>query len=346
MIRTDRTVVVAGFDWRSAGHDALARLHALRRRTPDLPHSGATPIVTVATCHRIEVYAEGLAPAACSRLLVAQCVGDARAPLPGIPAPRVLVGEDAVRHLLRVAAGLESVVVGEDQVLVQLRRAYRAASAAGLTGPSLHRAFHAAFRAGRRVRAETALGRGSRSIAGAAVNALQRELGDLGGRAALVVGTGETAALLARRLRQRGVRRLMIAGRSPAKAEAVAGRLGGEAIAWPWRAAALRQVDVVAAATSAPEPSIRAWMLRAVSDDGDRVPWIVDLGMPPDVERCDGAPWAGRLIDLPGLARRIDRERALEAEAAGHAHRIVEQELAAWRAWRSHRAMRRALWAG
>jgi glutamyl-tRNA reductase len=325
-------ITVVGLDHRTA---SAAKLEAARRCVAgdlELP-TGTAGCVGLATCHRLELYLEGPLPARPAELFQAWLGVDGSLPAE----PVVRRGEDAVRHLLRVAGGLESAVVGEDQILGQVRAAYRHSCARGAAGPFLHRLFHAAFRTGKRVRAETALGDGGRSLAGAAVTALQCDLGDLSVRSVLVVGLGEMVDLAARRLQRRGVGRLLVCNRTWRRAHAAAGHLGGEAVRWQWRGATLASVDGVVCATGAPQPVLAArWLVDAVSGR-ERPLAVVDLGMPRNVEK-PVAPVAGlELYDLGRLARRLERDASRRRGAVGAAQAVVESELEGYLAWVSGR---------
>ncbi len=341
-------VLVAVEPSRAGMAEVAAARRSLAGRDPvELPPPGARGAVLLATCHRVELYVEGLPPVDAVRAFRRLTGRDVA---PG----RILLARDeaAGRHLLRVAAGLESAVPGEDQVLCQVRRAYRESCARGASGPLLHRLFHAAFRAGKRVRAETDLARGCRSLAGAGVNRAGGLLAPLGRRTALVLGCGETGALAARRLCQRGVGRLLLANRTRDRARELAARLAAEGreagrspaievVPWEWRGRALGRADLLVSATGAPAEVIREDELRdAVAAQG-RPLVVLDLAMPPDVP----APvdLAGRVvrIDVPALLAERARDRERSARAVAAAEAIVEEELADWRGWVRRRERRR-----
>ncbi len=341
-------LVQVGFDHRGVALPVLEAAHAARREAA-LRGTGApeAAVVTLSTCHRLELYAEGVPEADAVALFTAWLgLGPGRLTV----TPAVRRDEDAARHLLRVAAGLESVALGEDQILSQLRRAYREASAAGTPGPLLHRLFHAAFRAGRRVRSETTLGRGGRSLAGAAINVLERRLGGFGGRSVLVVGAGETASLAARRLHQRGASRILVTSRTTAHAAALAAAVGGEAVPWAWRSALPREVHAIVCATAATVPVLST----AVLAETARRPGgllAVDLSVPRNLPATvPGRSPAGLVVfDVESLAATLADETLRRSEAVGAAGALVEEELDSWWTWvrsrddRDRRAGRRAV---
>ncbi|NOZ95146.1 MAG: glutamyl-tRNA reductase [Acidobacteria bacterium] len=288
---------------------------------------GGRGAVGVVTCHRVELYVEGVERRLARPMLEAWCGGH----LPTAQ-PVVLGGEEAARHLLRVAAGLEAAVLGDENVLGQLRGAYRSACRGRQAGPLLHRLFHAAFRAGKRVRAETALGRGGRSVAGEAVLLVSRTLGGLDGRTVLVLGAGEMARTAAGRLAKRGVGRLLISNRSLRRARDLAAATGGEVVPWPWRSRVLRAADAVVVGTAAQEPVLTADELRdAARAAGHLV--ALDLSLPRNLEPPVGGVPGLTLIDLEGLSVLLEGERERRRGAVAGAEAIVEQEMERWLTW-------------
>lgn len=205
-------------------------------------------------------------------------------------------GEDAVRHLFRVAAGLDSQVLGEHQILGQVKSAYRTALEQRTAGFFLNRLMHAAFRAGKRVQTETALGSGSASVCQAAVDLAVETLGDLAGRTALLVGAGKNAELTARALIREGVSRVLVANRSVDRAEALAVRLG-EVRPAPGATAsspATRHAPAEDAPVQAPRCPV---LLRRVGGAADQV-------SPPELARVETRPVA--LADLPAALDEAD----------------------------------------
>jgi glutamyl-tRNA reductase len=322
-------IIQIGLDHWCAPSYLFDRLHATRT-VPD--RGGTAGIVALATCQRLELYVEGAGAQRAEELFRSWLRADAETERQAAACRVLRSGEAAARHLVRTSAGLESVVLGEDQILTQVRRAYRDACASRSTGPLLHRLFHAAFRAGRRVRAETDLGRGTRSLAGEAVSFLAHALSDLEKRSVLVVGTGEMGQTAVRLLRERRVGRLLVAGRSWERSQELAGTAGGEA--WPlaWLREALADVSGVVAASGSPEPVIGPdWCEEACRKSGRLV--IVDLGMPRNVVAPAPIPPGLLLADLDALSQRISETRGRSAGAVKAAERIVEDELRDWMNW-------------
>lgn len=205
---------------------------------------------------------------------------------------------EAALHLFRVAAGLDSMVVGEPQIQGQVEEAYRASREARPEGVGLvlHRLFQTALAAGGRVRAETAIGEGAASVPAAAVQLVLKVFGSLEGRRAMVIGAGDMGEETLRSLLDRGIAEAMVASRTLARAEEAVGRLESRAVhAVPYMAVAeqLRTVDVVLTSTSAPHPIVTVDAMRASRGEEKRPMVIVDIALPRDVE-----PEVG---DLPGI---------------------------------------------
>ncbi|MFI5274432.1 MAG: glutamyl-tRNA reductase, partial [Ktedonobacterales bacterium] len=236
---------------------AAERLHAALSAL--LSDDTIAEAVILSTCNRTEIYvaAEEWLPAAATirRLLAAVCASGASAIVATVPAadrqapgiapesPQALLppeldaalyayeGMEAARHLFRVAGGLRSMVVGEAQILGQVKEALAEAEAASSAGDELRPLFTTAIKTGKRVRTETGIARADVSVAGLTVRVAGEALGDLRGVSALLIGAGRTSQLCARLLRDAGAGRLVLANRSPAAAAALAAEVGGEVIA-------------------------------------------------------------------------------------------------------------------
>jgi glutamyl-tRNA reductase len=290
----------------------------------------ALPLVT---CGRLELY--GVAPDSSRAVRV---LGHLMARRTGIPRgdlerhAYVRRDSDVVHHLFRVASGLDSVVHGEAQVLGQVRDAAHHPRARRTAGPVLGRLFQHALRTGKRVRSETEIGRGAASLASAAVGMIQRQVGDLGATSALVIGAGDTGALMARLLVKAGIGRLTVANRTLSKARAVADDLGGFATDLTSIDAALSRVDLVVGASGAPEHLVTLEMIRARPAEA-RPRCIVDLAHPrtfaPEIARLSGIV----LMDLDHVSRRVDAAREARLEHLPRAQLLVEEEARAYETW-------------
>jgi glutamyl-tRNA reductase len=244
-------------------------------------------------------------------------------------------GDATSRHLFRVAAGLDSMVLGEAQILGQIREAHRLATAAGTVHTVTNRLFMSALECGKRVRAETALGQKPTSVAGLALALAGRIFESLKGRKVLLIGAGETAELTARLLADDGVSEILVANRSYEKGEALAAAIRGRAVRWEDRARAAAGVDLVLSATNATEPVLTAGALRtALHGAPRRGPLLVlDLAVPRDVE-----PEVGKLsdvyrYDLDGLQEMAAANTRSRADEVPHAEAIVEESVRKFQEW-------------
>lgn len=244
-------------------------------------------------------------------------------------------GDATVRHLFRVAAGLDSMVLGEAQILGQIREAHRLATAAGTVRTVTNRLFMSALECGKRVRAETALGQKPTSVAGLALLLAGRIFESLKGRRVLLIGAGETAELTARLLADDGVSEILVANRSHENGEALAAAIRGRAVRWEDRARAAAAVDLVLSATNATEPVLTAGALRtALHGTPRRGPLLVlDLAVPRDVE-----PEVGELsdvyrYDLDSLQEMAAVNARARAGEVPHAEAIVEESVGRFQEW-------------
>src|ERR1700686_2788658 len=191
---------------------------------------------------------------------------------------------NAVRHLFRVAAGLDSMLLGEDEILGQVRDAYRIALDQGATGPVLNRIFQGALEVGKRVRSETEIGRRPVSVAFAGVKLAERIFGKLNSHRALIVGAGATSGQVVRHLCDRGVKQLRVLNRTAGHAADLAARFSGEVVPWENLPAALEWPDLIVTSVSGNEPVLtRAMIERAMAARGNRALLMIDLGVPRNV---------------------------------------------------------------
>jgi glutamyl-tRNA reductase len=329
-------VFVVGANFRSAPLELLERLAIDAERRPkalagllDLEH--VHEAVVVSTCNRVEVYT------AISRFHGA--AGDVRRFLAGFSGLALeefaahlydWYEERAVRHLFGVAAGVDSMVVGEAQILGQVREAFAAAQAERTVGPVLSALFTRAIKVGRRARNQTGIGAGQRSTVSVGLRVAAGQLGDLAGRRVLLVGAGGLARLAGRAVREAGAGELVVANRTPATGAALARELGGRAVPLEGVAGELAAADLVIAATAGTTPTVTAAAVAAALDrragpQGERRTLVVlDLGVPRDVEPEVRELPGVVLADLDALRavletdegprREVERVRALIAE--------------------------------
>src|SRR6266576_3635563 len=192
---------------------------------------------------------------------------------------------EAVRHLFRVSAGLDSMMLGEAEILGQVREAYRTAYEQGATGPVLNRLFQGALEVGKRVRSETELGARPMSVASAGVKLAERIFGKLHERTALVLGAGLISEQVVSQLRDRNIARLFVMNRSLDRAEKLAKEYSGKVIAWEEWETALALPDVIVSSVSSEEPVLKRAMLeKAMAARGNRPLFLMDLGMSHNAE--------------------------------------------------------------
>jgi glutamyl-tRNA reductase len=292
--------------------------------------------VVLSTCNRSEVYA------ACGDVERARRdVADFMTSYHGIDralvAPHLFEATDleAARHLFRVASGLDSLVMGEPQILGQVKEAHAAATGVHAAGPMLNRLFQTSFTAGKRVRTETGLGSGAVSVGFAAVALARKIFGSLKGRNVLVIGAGEMGKLTALHMKSQGVERVMIVSRSMAHAARTAEAIGG-ALAAPWEElnAVLGSSDIVITATGAAAPVVTRAQLQAVMRPRwNRPLFIIDIGMPRDVEAAAGDIEQVFLYNIDDLQATVQENMALRAGEIAEAERIVGEEVDRFGAW-------------
>ena len=245
-----------------------------------------------------------------------------------------LEGAAAIRHLFRVATSLDSLVVGEPQVLGQVKDAFQIAAAAEAVGPVMDRLFRQALEVGKRARAETEIGAYAVSVSFAAVELARKIFGALEGRVALIVGAGETGELTMRHLRGAGVSELWIANRTIAAAEELAEALGGRPMGLERVAESLARADIVVTATGASEPVIRrATVERAMKERRGRPLFLIDLAVPRDVEPGVGEIYNVFLYNIDDLGQVVQANRERRAHEAERALEIVNQETARFVSW-------------
>jgi len=239
-------------------------------------------------------------------------------------------GPAAVAHLFRVAAGLDSVVIGEPQILGQVKDAFSLAADRRCTGPLLGRLFDRSFAVGKRVRSETAIGEGAVSVSFEAVSIARKIFERLDGRRVLVVGAGDISTLTAQHLRTNGVGEMMITSRTAANAAELAATVGGRAIPWEELATALGSADIVITATGAPKPIItRAHFTRRRHDPL----YIIDLAVPRDVDPAVGDIDQVFLYNIDDLQKFVQRNLSSRGDEVERAEAIVNEEVGRFLAW-------------
>ena len=244
------------------------------------------------------------------------------------------VGAAAVKHVFRVASSLDSLVVGEPQILGQLKDAYQLAARAGSVGPLLGRCLERAFGVAKRVRSETAIARGAANVSSVAVDLAKRIFGSLDGKIVLVIGAGKMSDLAARHLREDGVDTIRVINRTEGRARELAERIGGVPVPWEALDEELLLADVVISSTGARQPVLTKVRLKTVLKARRYRPlFIVDIAVPRDVEADAGKLDGVYLFDIDDLENVVAQNRKGRDDEAQSAERIVEAETAQFLAW-------------
>jgi glutamyl-tRNA reductase len=296
---------------------------------------GAAECVILSTCNRTEVYY--VTPDADGQAL-GELLMPHEASRGAIPESEVyrLSGADAATHLCEVAAGLDSLILGEHEILAQVKAALEAARAAGSAGPLLTRLLHHAVRAGKRARAETAIASGIFSIGHCAAQAASNALGSLPGKALLVIGAGRIAEATAKHLSHQGASPIVVANRTLNRAREVAQRLDARAESITDLPRLLPAADIIVTCTSAPHFILdAAQVLRAMEQRPGRPLVIIDVSVPrdvePDVETVPGV----RLFNLDGLEPIVASNAKARAGEVTAARAIIAQEVHAFDEWQA-----------
>jgi glutamyl-tRNA reductase len=240
----------------------------------------------------------------------------------------------AVNHLFRVAAGLESMVLGEAEILGQVRNAYAASASAGASGPILDRLFHAAIHVGRRARSETAIGHYSVSVSATAVRLARQTLGDLKGSTVLVISAGEAGKLTARNLKETGVARLLVTSRTLERAAELATDLGGQALPFDQLGRALGESDIVITSTGAPAFLIGQPIIEnALRDRNGRPLLLIDIAVPRDVDPSVRQFENVHLYDIDDLQAVADNNMREREKEVSKVEALVEEEVSRFVEW-------------
>ncbi len=297
--------------------DRLARYNGLRER------------VILSTCNRVEVYsvAENFEEGA-------DAIGRFLCESGGVDPEElrghlyVRRGEEAIRHLFQVAASLKSMVLGEPQILGQVKVAFRVAQERGHAGKSLNEIFSRAFHAAKKVREETDLGKSPVSVSSVAADLAKKIFRTLEGRSVLLLGAGEMGELAARHLIGNGADRVLVANRTYSRAEALAAELSGRAVPYDTVASEMAGADIVIAATGAPHFVLTREMVAAALEARRDAPiFLVDIAVPRNVDSSVNELENVYLYDIDDLQSVVADNKKGREEEEREAHRIVEREL-------------------
>jgi len=298
----------------------VAALRALRQER------GVAEVVILSTCNRTEVYWAGSASGAELSQWLERHHDEA---LDLTASVYVHQEKHAVEHAFNVASGLDSMVLGEAQILGQLKNAYRIAQETGSTGPHLNKLFQAAFSAAKRVRSETQIGANAVSLASATVSLARRMYSDFSAHTALMIGAGEMIALTARHFAAAGVKRVVIANRTLVNAQPLAAELSGYAVDLSHLDKELAEADIVVSCTASPAPLItKAAAAAAVRTRRHRPIFMVDLAVPRDIDPAVADLEDVYLFSIDDLQQLVDENRQQREVAAGDAKVVISEEVA------------------
>lgn len=313
-------------------------IHALRER------AGAQEALVISTCNRTEVYARGASVDDPSRF-VAELLREIKgldvlsaSREPGKSYLYTYREPDSLRHLFRVACGLDSQILGEPQITGQVKEALALAAKAGGSGPIIDRLLDAALHCAKRARTETGIGRGPISSSYAAVSLAGKVLGPLGEKRALLIGAGEMAALAARHLQEAGVVQFVIANRTRDRAEKLAESLCARVVTTEAIPVLLPGADIVVSATSSPDAIVREPMVRnAMKIRRNRPLFMIDLAVPRDIDPLAAKLPNVFLHDLDALGGLVVQSLAQRRAEVPKVEAVIEEELKRFLRW--HRSL-------
>jgi glutamyl-tRNA reductase len=318
-------------DFSSRGLEEAVRALAQRTSTREA--------VVVSTCNRAELYVACQDPSGTGEDLLAFLSDFHRLPADEIrPHLYTHLDRDAARHLFRVSSGLDSLVVGEPQILGQIKDAYNVAATVESAGPLLNKLFTWAFGVGKRVRSETALAEGAVSVSFAAVSLARKIFGNLAGCRVLVIGAGEMGRLTALHLKTQGVASIIITSRTLAHAQELATAVGGGVAPWEHLQQSLGESDIVITSTGSASTILSKAQVRAAMPSSRSRPlFIIDIAVPRDVDPRAGEieqVFLYNIDDLQAIVRENLERRGAEV---GRAEQIVEEEVQKFTSWQRSR---------
>jgi glutamyl-tRNA reductase len=291
--------------------------------------------VAISTCNRTEIYLAAADPVDAESLALSALARQA-----GIRPTELLGnlysmrGTDAVHHLFSVAAGLDSMILGENEIQGQVRRAYELALVEGTTGPITNRLFRDALGAGKKARSETGISRSRVSVSSIAVELAEHVLGELESRSVLVIGAGENGEMTARALANRGVSTIFVANRRYDRAIGLAARFGGEAVRFDDLPELLVQADIVVSCTSSPHQIVgREELALVLEERAERPLLLMDIAVPRDIDPAVRGLPGITLYDMDDLQHAVARNMSGREAEAAKAGQLIEQEVERFTRW-------------
>lgn len=336
-------IVLVGLNHRTAPVEVRERVsfttEQARRAAEELRTRGILEeTLVLSTCNRSEVY--GVPPESSHECApgLSSFLSEFHAVRPDILNVSLYhhYDREAVRHLFRVSAGLDSMLLGEAEILGQVREAYRFAHEYGATGPVLNRLFQGALEVGKRVRSETELGTRPMSAASAGVKLAERIFGKLSERSALVVGAGAISEQVVSQLRDRGIAHLHVMNRSRDRADDLASQFGGKVVGWGEWDHALQSPDVVVSSVAAEEPVLRRDIVeRAMAARGNRALFLMDLGVPRNIDPGVAKLYNVYVYTMDDLSDIVQQNRNARESEIPRAETIVEEHLGKFLSWQA-----------
>jgi glutamyl-tRNA reductase len=336
-------IVLVGLNHRTAPVEVREKVSftadQARRAADELRARGILDeTLVLSTCNRSEVY--GVPPETSHNCLsgLASFLSEFHSVGPDILTSSLYHHYDrhAVRHLFRVSAGLDSMLLGEAEILGQVREAYRSAHEQGATGPVLNRLFQGALEVGKRVRTETELGSRPMSVAAAGVKLAERIFGKMAGHSALVLGAGAVSEQVVGTLRDRGVSDLAVMNRSRDRAAELAQQFNGTVMEWADWDNALLKPDVLVSSVSSDEPVLTRRVLEAAMHArGNRALFLMDLGMPRNIEASVAGLYNIYIYNLDDLNSIVQQNRQAREGEVPRAEAIVEDHVGKFLSWQA-----------
>jgi len=336
-------IVLVGLNHRTAPVELRERVsftaEQARRAADELRSRGLMEeMLVLSTCNRSEIY--GVPPETSHEVapLLSSFLSEFHSIRPDVLNGVLYQHYDraAVRHLFRVSAGLDSLLLGEAEILGQVREAYRFAHEQGVTGPVLNRLFQGALETGKRVRSETELGARPMSVAAAGVKLAERIFGKLADRSALVLGAGTISEQVVVTLRDRGIAHLLVMNRSQEKADALAQQFGGRVVKWGRWESALATPDVVVSSVGAEDAVLtRGTLHAAMAARGNRALLLMDLGVPRNVDPAASNLYNLYLYNIDDLTEIVEQNRQARESEVPKAEAIVEEHVGKFLSWQA-----------
>jgi glutamyl-tRNA reductase len=336
-------IVLVGLNFRTAPVEVREKVsfsaEQALRASEELRSNGILEeTLVLSTCNRSEVYGVNPNGTRESAAALSRYLSSFHALQPDLLNPSLYhhYDHDVVRHLFRVSAGLESMLLGEAEILGQVREAYLRAQNGNVTGPVLNRMFQAALEIGKRVRAETELGTRPMGVASAGMKLAERIFGKLSDRSALVLGAGTISEQVVSQLRDRNIGRMYLLNRSREKAQEFAERYGGEVLEWGEWETALKLPDVIVSAVGVQQPLLTKPLIeKSMAARGNRALFLMDLGLPRNIAPEVAELYNTYLYTMDDLTEIVQQNRNARQSEVPKAEALVEEHVGKFISWQA-----------